>query len=135
MVEMKYIRTKHGRILKIVKDEDFDDEEKVKIPNDCTMVYASNMFGCSIISNKNIIKQADTIEELCDCLVLWKNIIPIKHSIAKADIDEQAIKVGSYTWDSNKYKEAYSNTYGAIWTDTGLIYVAKMNSEGVLELL
>ena len=25
--------------------------------------------------------------------------------------------------------------YGAIWTDKGLIYVAKMNEEGELELL
>jgi hypothetical protein len=28
-----------------------------------------------------------------------------------------------------------SNLYGAIWTSKGLIYVAKMNKEGELELL
>jgi hypothetical protein len=28
-----------------------------------------------------------------------------------------------------------SKLYGAIWTDKGLIYVAKMNEKGELELL
>ena len=33
-------------------------------------------------------------------------------------------------WSSCKY-----NIYGAIWTDKGLIYVAKMNDKGDLELI
>ena len=35
----------------------------------------------------------------------------------------------------NSKEYPYKEIYGAIWTDKGLIFVAKMNSEGVLELL
>ena len=61
---MNYIRTKDRRILNVVDENDFDEEEKGKTPNNCTMVYALNMFGCSIVKNENIIQQADTIEDL-----------------------------------------------------------------------
>ena len=110
---MKYIRTKDGRILK-----------------------GSNYgFGVGMPYKNYDVKVADTIEELCDCLILWKQIILIRHSKAKYDIDEIAIKQGTYAWNKEKYKEAYKNTYGAIWTEKGLIYVAKMNEKGELELL
>lgn len=71
------------------------------------------------------VKFADTIEELCDVFVVvkdnegvefWKNFKLFKkysHRIIENDFD---------------------NVYGAIWTDNGLIYVAKMNQEGELEL-
>ena len=68
-----------------------------------------------------ILKQADTIEELCDEFVLPKHKIIItrfdlKHRYTKKDLEGEII-------------------YGAIWTDKGLIYVAKMNEKGELELL
>ena len=73
------------------------------------------------------IKQADTIEELCDEFIgTRENKKPIVQSsytklkpslyILKNDLDIKDI-------------------YGAIWTDKGLIYVAKMNEKGELELL
>lgn len=73
------------------------------------------------------LKVADTIEELCDEFIgTRENKKPIVQSsytklkpslyILKNDLDIKDI-------------------YGAIWTDKGLIYVAKMNDKGELELL
>ena len=85
--------------------------------------------------NKNLmiyipIKQADTIEELCDCFVKIKRKKGCKDYILKFDfkdlpmLKEQAIKYST------------SPVYGAIHVeDKGLIYVAKMNDKGELELL
>ena len=65
---------------------------------------------------QDFVKQADAIEELCDEFVYVSHKKPVIGYSMKCD---------------------YSNTvvYGAIWTDKGLIYVAKMNEEGCLELL
>lgn len=63
-------------------------------------------------------READTIEELCDEFV---GIYKGRH-------------IKSLSKDLWILKDC-EVIYGAIWTDKGLIYVAKMNSEGVLELL
>lgn len=75
-----------------------------------------------------ILKQADTIEELCDGFI----------TIGKDDF--------KLIWNKYEYDECFKGNvfpkddilielYGAIWTDKGLIYVAKMNEKGELELL
>lgn len=71
-----------------------------------------------------IIGQADTIEELCDEFVMvdeenehYINQLNDIHHIRRK------LAIGNYT------------VYGAIWTDKGLIYVAKMNEKGEMELL
>lgn len=121
---MKYIRTKDGEIHTIVRDEDISKEEKAKCPDNCILVYANNIFGCSIINENKIIKQADTIEELCDEFVYCKMLI------TKEDVKE--------ILNSEDYK--CKEIYGAIWvfdsngTPT-LKSVAKMNENGDLELL
>ena len=72
-----------------------------------------------------VIKQADTIEKLCDEFVLEN-----KKDHSHLQFAELEIKViVEYT-----NKEEWF-IYGAIWTDKGLIYVAKMNNKGELELL
>ena len=74
-----------------------------------------------------IVKQADTIEELCDEFV-------IKPSFSKAflhDEDKQSLK----SVKKKAIEIGCFEIYGAIWTDKGLIYVAKMNDKGELELL
>lgn len=65
----------------------------------------------------DIVKQAEKIEDLCDEFVV-------------KDIKYAYITV-------NKPWKLFSNciVYGAIWTDKGLIYVAKMNENGEWELL
>lgn len=79
-------------------------------------------------------KVADTIEELCDEIVyeiLTGEIEePMYRDIHDAKIDiETQLKI---------YEDDITSVgaiYGAIWTDNGLIYVAKMNDKGELELL
>ena len=64
-----------------------------------------------------ILKQADTIEELCDRFVVeHRDEFAIFHNLKLA-------------------KQTKGIVYGAIWTNKGLIYVAKMNEKGCLELL
>ena len=62
-----------------------------------------------------IVNQADTIEELCDEFVC-------DHFISNNTKDLRDLRPNGLI-------------YGAIWTDKGLIYVAKMNDKGELELL
>lgn len=64
-------------------------------------------------------KQADTIEELCDEFVIV-SILTEQNFITKYP---------------KSYLHKGFNIYGAIWTGKGLIYVAKMNDKGELELL
>ena len=69
-----------------------------------------------VFKEQDIINQADTIEELCD------EFVGVYHNICE---------VVSTKDNWNKY----DTFYGAIWTSKGLIYVAKMNDKGELELL
>ena len=107
----RYIRTKdteYGAIIDTEKYKEITGEE-CYIPKD------------------EIVKQADTIKELCDEFVVayesWGKIVYRYLDVAKRKAKE-SLEYG--------YK---SIIYGAIWTDKGLIFVAKMNEEGELELL
>ena len=64
--------------------------------------------------------QADTIEELCDCFV-------------EVGLGNPMV----VTWDYVLHDDDRRNfdVYGAISTAKGIIYVAKLNDEGELELL
>jgi len=108
---MKYIRTKDG----IFKDKPLE------------VKYTKNgRGGYSVeIKEKDIIKQADTIEELCDEFVIID------------DLDNRInILWHTKVFSSQEVRKMSKNEiYGAIWTDKGLIYVAKMNEKGKLELL
>ena len=78
--------------------------------------------------------KSDTIEELCDEFVLdhpsfANNCKCLYHSFSKA---KQGIRKHS---DDAHLLSGPFVIYGAIWTDKGLIYVAKMNKKGELELL
>lgn len=113
---MKYIRTKDGLYT----------EEKYKVAK--AFVSAFEEEQAKIMptqkTNFNIINQADTIEELCDWFVLRKDG-KIYQMYAK---EEYAVA------DLGQYSLAFEWVY-AIETDKGLIYVAKMNDKGELELL
>lgn len=81
------------------------------------------------VYKKDIIKQADTPEELCDEFVI-KHINNEKPYVAddyqKHEILEDRQKV---------FDCGVEEVKGAIWISEGLIYVAKMNENGVLELI
>ena len=84
--------------------------------------YYIDEYDCDVILKRQIIKQADTIEELCDEFVVWLN-------------------ENNCHFTTTNYLYIYQNrdkaksVFGAIWTDKGLIYVAKMNDKGELELI
>ena len=111
-----YIRTKEGIIF--------------YGPIDTRGTYKCTNFGGwkeikPIFRNIVIIKQSDNPEEICDEFI-W--VTPEgRHHIKPKEGD------GLWCLCCN-YKEGYQ-VYGAIWTDKGLIYVAKMNDKGELELL
>ena len=113
---MKYIRTKDG-VYKI-----YD-----------THNGATNHWGYKVNEHLTLLldeedikngKSADTIEELCDEYVYQHPTKPMIIRLPKKLTQEhlEDIKKGMII-------------YGAIWTDKGLIYVAKMNDKGELELL
>ena len=108
---MKYIRTK-DRVLETnrLPIERFSIElvkiidKQVGLPN-------------PHIEEIEIIKQADTIEELCDEFVA-------------EDRDEFAI-----FHNLKLAKQTKGIIYGAVWSDKGLIYVEKMDEKGELCLI
>lgn len=76
-----------------------------------------------VIFKDNFVAQSETIEELCDMFVYCKRgFYEIYRQLDFAHYDKEYIKNGG-------------TIKGAIWTSKGLIYVAKMNSEGKLELI
>ena len=95
---MKYIRTKDG---KVKKSKDFTTDELWNYENE----------------TDNILKQSDTIEELCDEFI---GVVGNMH--------RQLTGTNIRFWND-------CTIYGAIWTDKGLQFVARMNSKGELELL
>ena len=108
---MKYIRTKEYGVCKVINEDKH------------TLSY-ENSYVCGCLwkdDYKDQIQYADTIEELCDefacvdkvtgCHTLWKVV------------DKNDLILEDYDW------------FCAIWADTGLIYVAKMNDKGELELV
>lgn len=118
---MKYIRTKDGKIC-----------EKIKNSTPFTILVKWQKMTFPIDKTSNLLKQADTIEELCDEFVVYTpcNYFPITH-LNYLGLDRAKEQGLEY----KKNCDLESNIYGAIWTDKGLIYVAKMNEKGELELL
>ena len=76
----------------------------------------------------DIIKRSENLEELCDEFVLYDNILKTYGVFDK--------KIITFKWLQN-HLEIYKGMtiYGAIYTFKGLIYVAKMNENGELELI
>ena len=107
---MRYIRTKETDccIIDTIKYKEITSED------------------CFIPENE-IVNEADTIEELCDEFVIaYENGARIVYG----DLEWAKVKARVNSKISIK-----SIIYGAIWTDKGLIYVAKMSNKGELELL
>lgn len=104
---MKYIRTKDGRIIDTTK---YYIENSNLFKNGAWREYEEEL--------KNAIKQADNIKELCDEFVF------ICEDFNKPQL------VIPMNFDYCKKEFNHTEIYGAIWTNKGLIYKAKM--KGVL---
>lgn len=113
---MRYIRTKNG-IYDLYKGiwREFTGR-KIKTP------YCEEYE-----KQPKLCKSADTIEELCDELV-FDNVYHSRMTPSAMHTKENQEVIKSYLKQNIV-------CYGAIWTSKGLIYVAKMNDEGELELL
>lgn len=113
---MKYIRIKNGAVA--VGDEEYNIKYIIS-----TEDYLTKYF----VDSRHIIAQADTIEGLCDEFVV-------------AYEDGSRIVYSDLAWAKTKANASLefghkSIIYGAIWTEWGLKYVAKLNDKGELELL
>ena len=114
---MKYIKAKDG-IYKI-----YDETETYY---ECS---SNHYVSKNILGGKSNCVLADTIEELCDEFVV---IVQNNGCILFNQCLNSFEKVVSL---NQKAKDNDAKIYGAIWTDKGLIYVAKINDKGGLELL
>ena len=108
---MKYIR--------VYESDCYPEEYITTYLNHCE--HVANLQNAGFDFEGCIVKQADTIEELCDEFVF-----------TKGNIKNVFLPM---TFHKEKDLTFYDEIYGAIWTDKGLIYVAKMNDKGELELL
>lgn len=138
----RYIRTKDGKIFDTVKDLGRYGKSKAVIICD----FNGNFID--VRKQNMILKKADTIEELCDVIVCrnelfypltsnregnefnWEEINRFRTSVC---IDEEEYNKIKET--TNDFEPYFYKVFGAIWTDKGLIYVAKMNDKGELELI
>lgn len=111
---MKYIRT---------KDDIRPICGKNHITNTVSFYDKRERLFSAIVEDSRI---ANTIEELCDEFVVM-SCYSFRHDTFKTL--RNAIK------HSKLFPFEVMYIYGAIWTDKGLIYVAKMNDKGELELL
>ena len=122
---MKYIRTKDGKIIdtSLALDSEPTNHNLMRFKSKNWL----NGHKQITIKVDNIIAQADTIEELCDEFVFIDEFFKREHRLAYS-LENALARC--------KYHDVDITTLrGAIWTNKGLIYVAKMNEKGELELL
>ena len=120
---MKYIRTKDGRICKVPNKTGIILYDNDKLLINTTKKGQTCIYGI-------VEKQADTIEELCDEFV----------AMIRVDDDRTFEMEDNFTQlmfvvKGAELEDFIGDIFGAIWTNKGLIYVAKMNDKGELELL
>lgn len=111
-----YIRTKDGRIIDTTKYPEHPASWSVQASD-----YALT------------IKQSENLEELCDEIIVEYKDCCEKKTYLYNGTFEDLRKTHRYYY-SYKFSPFFKY-YGAIWTEKGLIYVAKMNEEGELELI
>ena len=86
-----------------------------------------------LCENNLVIKQSNNIEELCDEFVIhYKGRNNNFYEYTHYDCENVLL---SFEKAKKEFKRETDDLFGAIWTDKGLIYVAKMNEQGELELL
>lgn len=126
---MKYIRTKYELGILVESNKDIKDKYGNYLKKGC---YFKTWFS-PYTEREDIIRQADTIEELCDEFVIY--YCDGWHLITIYD-DEFGFK-DDFDYDHNlkcALERGYE-IYGSVWVDGSLIKVAKMNEKGELELL
>ena len=117
-----YIRTKDG-VFEVTKDT--KGRKFIVVGKNKTLLD----YETFIHNESDIIDQSENLDELCDEFVIeYHNGSKI---ISIHDNTDDFLREHKFEIKSGYIK----NVYGAIWTDKGLIYVAKMNQKGELCLL
>lgn len=139
---MRYVRLTDNRIYD-VEHLKIDGPLKDSLSTELFVGYSGKSYGTSqpgvislnhLCNVNDIMKESDTIEELCDEFVFVdesgkKDLLDDNY---KAELQEcGTFSVVHTLMKQDRPKELY----GAIWTDKGLIYIAKMNEKLELELL
>lgn len=148
---MKYIRVEEGvfQVGEKIIVEPNKDINATTFPNESGYyITKKNKYGgmdFRYAGESEIIKESDNLEDLCDEFVAhWKK-------------DDKEFGTDGTYWKDNNEKPRYFqydnldylcseisyftsgldrlDIYGTIWTNQGLIYVAKMNKDGELELI
>ena len=126
---MKYIRTKDGRIIDCVKLMKEAEEHTLQNEDDYKLasVIALQSYDTILGWQRRVEKSADTIEELCDEFVVkyGDGSYCLTQRLKHAEMEEHNANLNGIG----------GHVYGAVWTDKGLTFVAKMNEKGELELL
>lgn len=108
--------------------------------------YYIEGYEYDVILKKQVIKQSENLAELCDEFVYIKDGIASQYLTIdfkfKRDDEFCALRnkltangIAEISKGISKYELENGELKFAIWTDKGLIYVAKMNSKGDLELI
>ena len=114
---MKYIRTKDGRVF---------DKSKETIVFDILYPRGEELLSRTVNLKEDILKQADTIEELVDAYVIFPKDKKYK------PYTENTLSV----FDDVKDVLRHNDIYLSIWLEDGTLKSkAKMNEKGELELL
>ena len=120
---MRFIRTKDGKIINVslMQEYETDDENGNRIFDG----YEDK--DGTYYPIENILKQANTIEELCDVFVgVDKNGKHYTNSESVNDLIHMTQDILHVT---------LTTIYGEIWVNDELHKVAKLNDKGELELL
>ena len=126
----KYIRTKDG-IYKI--DETFKRDNQIAFFDNKKQTHG---YIIGFFEGKNVLKQADTIEELVDGYYVDVNDQSFTLSECYDNFEDAKKNYKDWiSYSDRKYLEYTVILYAFIKTNKGLIYVAKMNDKGELELL
>ena len=130
--DMPYIRT---------KDFIHDSKNVVVVNENGTLVvirgidkdFVERTHGRTWNTGTNVVlAQKNTIEELCDAFVMFCPNTHCRHiRVYKTMHSISFYLKRDKRWNGNMVDKVY----GAIWTDKGLIFVAKMNDKGEFELL
>lgn len=110
-----FVRTK-DKIIKV--DETGYIKEIDVCGNKCLFLFNKNYFY-----GREVIKQADTIEELCDCFI-------IKYLGSNTFSAYDTYEEARYVYEHDK-QNTTCILYGAIETETALNYVVRETNEGL----
>ena len=120
MKYVKVLKNNEYSIFEVI--EEYEKTIKCKL-NNCENGYI-------VIDKNNVVKRADTIEKLCDEFVVFDKEQPNGKLLYYKGFEN--LKNEFIDFENDKCKV---EIYGAIWTNKGLIYVAKMDNEGKLVLI